>query len=132
VPGTAPGNSKPFVFESISPAIPPKNSIALVVWIVCLDRPNAAQGGRETGFRRHFRPIRGPFCAVPQRLLDPVNTNLKANTVLQTYPEDFGLKTTTNSVMIALGSKAILTASVFGRARNSDRISIRQHTAMVI
>jgi hypothetical protein len=34
--------------------------------------------------------------------------------------------------MIALGSKAILTASIFGRARNSDRISIRQHHAIVI
>jgi hypothetical protein len=45
---------------------------------------------------------------------------------------DFGLYTTTNSVMIALGDKAILTASIFGRARNSDRISIRQHHAIVI
>jgi hypothetical protein len=61
--------------------------IALVVWIVCLDRPNAARGGRETAFKRHFRPIRGPFCAFPERLPDPVNTNLKANAVLRNYLE---------------------------------------------
>jgi len=46
--------------------------------------------------------------------------------------EDFGLNTTTNSVMIAIGDKAILIASIFGWARNSDRIPVRQHHAIVI
>jgi hypothetical protein len=85
--------SKLFVLRSglrpnrISPAPLPEIRIALVVWIVCLDRPNAARGGRETAFRRHFRPKRGPFCAFPERLPDPVNTNLKANAVLRNYLE---------------------------------------------
>jgi hypothetical protein len=89
----------------ISPAIPPKISIALVVWIVCLDRPNAAQGGRETAFRRHFRPRKSPFSPLSESISKPVNTNLKTNAVLRTYPEDFGLKTTANSVMTALATK---------------------------
>ena len=71
----------------ISPALVLKIRIALVAWIVCLDRPNIARGGRETAFRRRFRPITGPFCAFPERFLDHVNTNLKANAVLRNYPE---------------------------------------------
>jgi hypothetical protein len=34
--------------------------------------------------------------------------------------------------MIALGDKAILIASILTGARNGDRISIRQHHAIVI
>jgi hypothetical protein len=52
------GQARP---SRISPALEPKIRIALVAWIVCFDRPNIARGGRENGFRRHFRPIRGRF-----------------------------------------------------------------------
>jgi hypothetical protein len=52
--------------------------------------------------------------------------------VFEAQTKNFGLYTTTNSAMIALGSKAILTASILGWDKNSDRISIRQHHAIVI
>ena len=84
------------LFQTLSPSIrlttesniarAPKISIALVVWIVCLDRPNAARGGRETAFRGAFSPDKGLFLCL-KRLPNPVNNNLKANAVLRNYLE---------------------------------------------